>query len=50
MMVNKQKPFIVAIAAVSGGGKTTMTTRLNDFLTNSKALYFDNYEFDAINK
>jgi uridine kinase len=45
-MENIQKPFVIAIAAVSGGGKTTITTCLNDKLMNTKALYFDNYEFD----
>lgn len=45
-MDGQQKPFVVAIAAVSGGGKTTVTKRLTDTLSNSKALYFDDYEFD----
>jgi uridine kinase len=44
-MKNK-KPFVLAISAVSGGGKTTMITQLNECLPNSKALYFDDYEFD----
>lgn len=41
----KTKPFVFSIAGVSGGGKTTVTNRLLDRLNNSKALYFDDYEF-----
>ncbi|PGZ61537.1 hypothetical protein COE58_11640 [Bacillus cereus] len=37
---------IITIAAVSGGGKTTVTESLTHKLTNSKALYFDSYYFD----
>lgn len=39
------KPHVISIAAVSGGGKTTITSQLNAALNNSKALYFDDYEF-----
>lgn len=46
-MKNTQKPYVIAIAAVSGGGKTTITKHLNDKLVNSKALYFDTYEIDG---
>lgn len=42
----KQKPIIIAIAAVSGGGKTTITTELSKHLDNAKALFFDDYDFD----
>ncbi|HHK5535764.1 TPA: hypothetical protein ACQUHH_006042 [Bacillus mobilis] len=42
-MNNKTK--IITIAAVSGGGKTTVTEKLTQKLTNSKALYFDTYYF-----
>lgn len=45
-MVNK-KPLVIAISAVSGGGKTTITNYLNTRFTNSKALFFDNYQFDG---
>ena len=38
-------PFIIAIAAVSGGGKTTIITQLTQQLQNSKALFFDDYDF-----
>ncbi|MDA2383542.1 hypothetical protein PDN41_17555 [Bacillus cereus] len=41
-----RKPKIISIAAVSGGGKTTITNQLINKLSNSKALYFDNYEFN----
>lgn len=39
-----QKPCVIAIAAVSGGGMTTITKQLKDKLHNSKALYFDQYD------
>ena len=41
------KPFIVAINAVSGGGKTTITRELQKHLPNSKALYFDDRNYDS---
>ncbi|PWV94502.1 uridine kinase [Paenibacillus cellulosilyticus] len=34
----------IAIAAVSGGGKTTVTSRLGERLPNAIALYFDEYD------
>jgi len=46
-MTNKKSPFVIAIAAVSGGGKTTVTKLLNKKLVNSKALFFDDYDFDG---
>lgn len=46
----KQKPIVISVAAVCGGGKTTITNLLNTVLTNSKALYFDDYEFDEFPK
>jgi len=45
-MENK-KPKIIAIAAVAGGGKTTITSRLSQVLYNSKTLYFDEYDFEG---
>jgi len=42
-----KKTLVIAIAAVSGGGKTTITAHLNKKLHNCKALYFDDYEFDG---
>lgn len=44
-----KKTLVIAIAAVSGGGKTTITTQLNKKLHKSKALFFDDYEFDGPN-
>lgn len=43
----KSSPKIIAIAAVSGGGKTTVTKRLNEMLGMSEALFFDDYDFDG---
>ncbi|MDL4840216.1 nucleoside/nucleotide kinase family protein [Aquibacillus rhizosphaerae] len=40
-------PVVFAIAAVSGGGKTTITSNLIKKLQNSKALFFDDYDFDG---
>lgn len=36
-----QKPFVIAISAVSGGGKTTVAKALSEQLPNARALYFD---------
>ena len=41
------KPFIVAINAISGGGKTTATRELQKRISNSKALYFDDRNYDS---
>ncbi|MEK4978159.1 hypothetical protein [Bacillus sp. FSL K6-6540] len=41
------KPKIIAIAAVSGGGKTTITSRLNQELNNSRAINFDDYDVEG---
>ncbi|MDQ8738228.1 hypothetical protein [Paenibacillus sp. LHD-38] len=46
-MKNGKQPFVIAIAAVSGGGKTTIATQLNETLQNSKSLFFDVYDFDG---
>ncbi|MEI4615509.1 hypothetical protein WAG13_17305, partial [Bacillus cereus] len=46
MGIVDNKTKIISIAAVSGGGKTTITERLKHKFKNSKALYFDNYTFD----
>lgn len=45
-MINK-KTIIISIAAVSGGGKTTVTNCLNEILPNSKPFYFDDYNFEG---
>lgn len=40
-------PFIFAVNAISGGGKTTITSELQKQLSNSKALYFDDRNYDS---
>jgi uridine kinase len=45
--MKRKFPMVVAIAAVSGGGKTTIASHLKEKLSNSKAIYFDDYDFDA---
>lgn len=39
-----KKPMVIAISAVSGGGKTTVTKALKKELGNCNVLHFDNYE------
>lgn len=46
-MKKGKKPLVIAIAAVSGGGKTTIGKHLNEKLQNSKTLFFDEYDFDG---
>lgn len=41
-----KKTLVIAVSSVSGGGKTTVIKALNKELTLSKALYFDDYDFD----
>lgn len=41
------RPFVISIAAVSGGGKTTIVRQLSEKLHNSKSLFFDNYDFEG---
>ena len=41
------KPFIFAVNATSGGGKTTTTRELQKRLPNSRALYFDDRNYDS---
>ncbi|WP_342559938.1 hypothetical protein NSQ95_15840 [Psychrobacillus sp. FSL W7-1457] len=43
-MNKRKRPFVISVAAVSGGGKTTVVKQLIKALHNSKALYFDDYE------
>ena len=45
--MKKKLPLVVAIAGVSGGGKTTIAKHLNEKLPNSKTLFFDDYDFDG---
>ncbi len=46
-MKKRELPFVIAIAAVSGGGKTTIATHLNERLQNAKTLFFDEYDFEG---
>jgi uridine kinase len=41
-----QKPRVISIAAVSGGGKTTITNQLLNKLTTAKSLHFDDYDLE----
>lgn len=43
--MNSEKPIVIAISAVSGGGKTAVTSQLNKTLPKSKSLFFDDYNF-----
>jgi len=42
-----KKPFILAINAISGGGKTATTRALQKRLLNARALYFDDRNYDS---
>lgn len=44
-MNHYKQPLVIAIVAVSGGGKTTISLELAKTLNNSKILHFDDYEF-----
>lgn len=46
-MTINSRPQIFAVAAVSGGWKTTITSRLNQELNNSRAIYFDEYDLEG---
>jgi len=37
------KPFVISVASISGGGKTTITALLKERLHNSVVIYWDNY-------
>ncbi|HEY5584939.1 MAG TPA: hypothetical protein VIK78_10660 [Ruminiclostridium sp.] len=41
-----KKPFVIAVSAVSGGGKTTVINELKNRLKSSKTLHFDDYDFE----
>ena len=38
-----KKPYVISIAAQSGGGKTTVVTALKERLANSAVIYWDDY-------
>lgn len=42
-----ERPFVIGIVAVSGGGKTTIIDELKGRLNSSKTLYFDDYSFEG---
>lgn len=46
-MDREKAPLVISIAAISGGGKTTITKQLAQNLHKSKALFFDDYDFDG---
>ncbi|TWT00141.1 hypothetical protein [Planomicrobium sp. CPCC 101079] len=46
-MKGLKSPLVIAIAGVSGGGKTTIVARLTEQLQKSKALFFDDYELEG---
>lgn len=43
----RKKPYVVAIGAVSGGGKTAVTRALEKCLPNARSLYFDDRDYDT---
>src|SRR5699024_4253219 len=45
--MGQAKACVIAIAAVFGGGKTAVTTKLKQNLSHSKAFYFDTYDFSG---
>jgi uridine kinase len=40
---NDRKPFVISVAAISGGGKTTVVTALKKRLANCAVIYWDDY-------
>lgn len=45
--MEKNKPMLVSISAVSGGGKTRIVEKLKETLTNAVSLHFDDYDFEC---
>jgi uridine kinase len=45
--MKRKFPMVIAIAAVSGGGKSTIASYLKEKLRNSKTIYFDDYDFNG---
>lgn len=46
-MNNLKKPITIAIAGVSGGGKTALVTHLATHTNSAIALFFDDYDLDG---
>lgn len=47
MMTRTKAPCVIAVASVSGGGKTTIVRQLIQQLPNAKAFFFDDYDFEG---
>ncbi|TGB03631.1 hypothetical protein [Halobacillus salinus] len=45
--MTRKSTMVIAIASVSGGGKTTIASCLKGKLPNSKTIYFDDYDIDG---
>lgn len=45
--MKRNLPFVISVAGVSGGGKTTITSQLTKLFNNAKALHFDDYTFEG---
>ncbi|MCR8987225.1 hypothetical protein NW801_19675 [Brevibacillus laterosporus] len=43
----KQKPIVITIAAVSGGGKTTVAKNVASKLNNARTIHFDDYDIEG---
>lgn len=46
-MLAYNHPYIISIAAVSGGGKTAISKELHQLLQQSKVIYFDDYQLEG---
>lgn len=46
-MEKLKSPIVIAVAAVSGGGKTAITTHLKTKLQNAKTLHYDDYDLEG---
>ncbi|SHG50037.1 nucleoside/nucleotide kinase family protein [Ornithinibacillus halophilus] len=46
-MSKNNRAVVIAVASVSGGGKTTFVSKLEETLPNAKAIYFDDYTFNG---
>jgi len=42
-----KKPFVISVASISGGGKTTVVKALKNRLVNTAVIYFDDYGDDV---